>query len=162
FFRLEVCSYSGYKVYPGHGKRAIRGDGRQFYFLSSKCERSHYLKRNPREVSWTVLYRRKYRKGAVEELAKKRTKKVTKTARAFAGASLTEIMAKRNQNPEVRKAMREQAMRALKEKQKAKEAEKRAKKAELKKKQTAGPAQKQQQKAAKKVGKPTQKGGKRF
>ncbi len=159
---MEVCSYSGYKVYPGHGKRAIRGDGRQFYFLSGKCERSHYLKRNPREINWTVLYRRKYKKGAIEELTKKRTKKVTKTARAFAGASLTEILAKRNQNPEVRKAMREQAMKAIKDKQKAKEAEKKAKKAELKKKQAANPAQKAQQKAAKKVNKPQPKGGKRF
>uniref|UniRef100_A0A0X3NFY5 Large ribosomal subunit protein eL24 n=1 Tax=Schistocephalus solidus TaxID=70667 RepID=A0A0X3NFY5_SCHSO len=158
--KLEICSYSGYKVYPGHGKRAIRGDGRQFYFLSSKCERSHHLKRNPREVNWTVLYRRKYRKGAVEELTKKRTKRVTKTARAIAGASLTEIMAKRNQKPEVRKAMREQAMRAIKEKQKAKEAERKSKKAEIKKKQTV-PAQ-QKQKAAKKVNKPAPKGGKRF
>nr|CDS34207.1 ribosomal protein L24 [Hymenolepis microstoma] len=161
--KLEVCSYSGYKVYPGHGKRAIRGDGRQFYFLSGKCERSHYLKRNPREVSWTVLYRRKYRKGVVEETAKKRSKKVTKAARAFAGASMAEIMAKRNQNPEVRQAMREQALRALKEKQKAKEAERKAKKAELKKKNVApAPKAQQQPKAAKKVGKPVVKGGRRF
>ena len=110
------------------------------------------------------MYRRKYRKGAVEELTKKRTKKTARRDRAFAGASLTEIMAKRNQNPEVRKAMREQAMRALKEKQKAKEAEKRAKKAELKKKQnpTGVQKQQQQQKAAKKVGKPVQKTGRRF
>ncbi|VUZ44307.1 unnamed protein product, partial [Hymenolepis diminuta] len=161
--RLEVCSYSGYKVYPGHGKRAIRGDGRQFYFLSGKCERSHYLKRNPREVSWTVLYRRKYKKGAVEETVKKRSKKVAKTARAFAGASMAEIMAKRNQNPEVRLAMREQALRALKEKQRAKEAERKAKKMELKKKNVApAPKAQQQPKAAKKVGKPVVKTGKRF
>ncbi|KAM7533789.1 hypothetical protein Aperf_G00000110726 [Anoplocephala perfoliata] len=160
--KLEVCSYSGYKVYPGHGKRAIRGDGRQFYFLSGKCERSHYLKRNPREVSWTVLYRRKHKKGAVEEQTKKRSKKVTKTARAFAGASMAEIMAKRNQNPEVRQAMREQAIRAMKEKQKAKEAEKKAKKAELKKKNVASAQKQQQPKVAKKVGKPVIKGGKRF
>ncbi|KAM7534563.1 hypothetical protein Aperf_G00000110799 [Anoplocephala perfoliata] len=134
YSRLEVCSYSGYKVYPDHGKRAIRGDSSQCHFLSGKCERSHYLKRNPREVSWTVLYRRKHKKGAVEEQTRKCSKKVNKTARAFAGASVAEIMAKRNQNPEVRQAMREQAIRALKEKQKVKEAEKKAEKAELKKK----------------------------
>lgn len=158
-----MCSYSGYKVYPGHGKRAIRADGRQHYFMSGKCERSHNLKRNPRAVTWTVLYRRKHKKGTVEETAKRRTKKVTKTARAFAGASMAEIMAKRNQNPEVRQAMREQAMRAMKEKQKAKEAERKAKKAELKKQKTAAPAQKAQQpKVSKKVGKPVVKGGKRF
>ncbi|CAH8610107.1 unnamed protein product [Heterobilharzia americana] len=109
--KLEVCSYSGFKVYPGHGKRAIRTDGRGFYFINGKCERSHYLKRNPREVNWTILYRRKYKKGVSEEQAKKRTKRVTKSARAIAGASLAEIMAKRNQKPEVRKAMRDQAIR---------------------------------------------------
>ncbi|VDP89076.1 unnamed protein product [Echinostoma caproni] len=128
---LEVCSYSGFKVYPGHGKRAVRGDGRGFYFINSKCERSHYLKRNPREISWTVLYRRKNKKGLSEETAKKRTKRSGKHTRAIAGASLAEIMAKRNQKPEVRKAMRDQ--------QKQKEMEKKVKKMELKKKQA--PAQ---------------------
>ncbi|KAM7533971.1 hypothetical protein Aperf_G00000110787 [Anoplocephala perfoliata] len=147
---------------PGHGKRAIRGDSSQCQFLSGKCERSHYLKSNSREVSWTVLYRRKYKKGAVEEETKKRCKKVNKTARAFAGAGMAEIMAKRNQNPEVRQAMRQQAMRALKEKQKVKEAEKKAEKAELKKKNFASAQKQQQPKVAKKVGKPVIKGGKRF
>lgn len=110
-----------------------------------------------------MLYRRKYKKGAVEETVKKRSKKVAKTARAFAGASMAEIMAKRNQNPEVRLAMREQALRALKEKQRAKEAERKAKKMELKKKNVApAPKAQQQPKAAKKVGKPVVKTGKRF
>lgn len=27
-FRLEICNYSGYKIYPGHGKRAVRTDGK--------------------------------------------------------------------------------------------------------------------------------------
>ena len=28
YSRLEVCNYSGYKIYPGHGKRFIRLDGK--------------------------------------------------------------------------------------------------------------------------------------
>nr|CAH8864348.1 unnamed protein product [Trichobilharzia regenti] len=154
--KLEVCSYSGFKVYPGHGKRVIRTDGRSFYFINGKCERSHYLKRNPREINWTILYRRKYKKGISEEQAKKRTKRVTKSARGIAGASLAEIMAKRNQKPEVRKAMRDQAIRAAKEKQKQKEVEKKVKKVE--KKKPAVPAAAKQkatkitQKAAPRVG----------
>ncbi|VEL12542.1 unnamed protein product [Protopolystoma xenopodis] len=135
--KLEVCSYSGYKVYPGHGRRAVRGDGRGFYFISSKCERSHFLKRNPREVNWTVLYRRKYKKGQVEESVKRRNKRATRIVRDIAGASLADILAKRNQKPEVRKAMREQAIRASKEKQRAKETEKKQKKLDAKKKQSA-------------------------
>ncbi|KAG5448167.1 60S ribosomal protein L24, partial [Clonorchis sinensis] len=154
--KLEVCSYSGFKVYPGHGKRAIRLDGRGFYFINSKCERSHYLKRNPREICWTVLYRRKNKKGLSEEQSKKRTKRSTKTTRAIAGASLAEIMAKRNQKPEVRKAMRDQAIRAAKDKQRQKEMEKKAKKMEAKKKPAAAqPKQKPTkitQKAAPRVG----------
>ena len=46
-----------------------------------------------------------------EEVTKKRTRRAVKFQRAITGASLQEIMAKRNQKPEVRKAQREQAIR---------------------------------------------------
>ena len=42
---------------------------------------------------------------------KKRTRRAVKFQRAITGASLADIMAKRNQKPEVRKAQREQAIR---------------------------------------------------
>ncbi|KAL3320197.1 WD repeat-containing protein 82 [Cichlidogyrus casuarinus] len=154
-----VCSYSGYKVYPGHGKRMVRSDGRGFYFLSAKCERSHFMKRNPREINWTVLYRRKHKKGQHEETTKKRSKRSNKIVREIVGASLADIMAKKNQAPEVRKALRDQAMRALKEKQKQKEEAKKNKK-----KSKPAPAAASQPKT--KAAKPTMKaaprvGGKR-
>ena len=69
------------------------------------------MKRNPREISWTVLFRRKHKKGQSEEMNKKRTRRTTKFQRAITGATITDIMAKRNQKPEVRKAQREQAIR---------------------------------------------------
>merc|ERR1712187_847353 len=69
---------------------------------------------NPRKVTWTVLYRRKHRKGVEEETAKKRTKRTHKFQRAIVGASLNEILAKRNQKPELRKAQRDEAIRAAK------------------------------------------------
>lgn len=71
------------------------------------------MKRNPREINWTVLYRRKHKKGNLEEIAKKRTRRATKFTRAVTGLSLAEIQAKRNQKPEVRKAQREQAIRYI-------------------------------------------------
>merc|ERR1712243_188434 len=77
------------------------------------------MKRNPRNTTWTVLYRRKHKKGQEEEQTKKKTRKTQKFQRAIVGASLTEILAKRNQKPEVRKAQREQAIKAAKEKKKA-------------------------------------------
>ena len=54
---------------------------------------------------------RKHRKGLEEETTKKRTKKTQKFQRAVVGATLSDILAKRNQKPEVRKAQREQAIR---------------------------------------------------
>ena len=82
-----------------------------FKFLDGRSHRAHLLKRNPRKVTWTVLYRRKHRKGIEEETSKKRTKRTQKFQRAVVGATLQDIMAKRNQKPEVRKAQREQAIR---------------------------------------------------
>ncbi|XP_064088434.1 large ribosomal subunit protein eL24-like isoform X1 [Macrobrachium nipponense] len=124
--KLQLCHYSGYKIYPGHGKTMVRTDGKTFVFLNAKCERGYRLKRNPREVRWTVLYRRKHKKGMDEETAKKRTRRTQKYQRAIVGASLTDIMAKRNMKPEVRKAQREQAIRAAKEKTRAAKATKKA------------------------------------
>merc|ERR1712133_267214 len=81
--------------------------------------KAHLLKRNPRKITWTVLYRRKHKKGLEEDVQKKRTKRTQKFQRAVVGATLQDIMAKRNQKPEVRKAQREQAVRAAKDQKKA-------------------------------------------
>merc|ERR1711941_197943 len=116
--KIELCSYSGYKIYPGHGRRMVRVDGRVYNFISDKPCMSHMMKRNPREIPWTVLYRRKHKKGQQEELTKRRTRRTQKFTRAITGATLSDIMAKRNQKPEVRKAQREHAIRAYKEQKK--------------------------------------------
>lgn len=34
-----------------------------FQFLNAKCESAFLSKRNPRQINWTVLYRRKHKKG---------------------------------------------------------------------------------------------------
>merc|ERR1712158_104501 len=105
----------GAKIYPSKGRTLIKQDGKTFKFINGRCHKAHLLKRNPRKVTWTVLYRRKHRKGLEEETTKKRTKKTQKFQRAVVGATLSDILAKRNQKPEVRKAQREQAIRAAKE-----------------------------------------------
>merc|ERR1712024_323848 len=115
----DLCVYSGYKMYPGHGRTLIKVDGKSYKFLSSRTHKAHLLKRNPRETCWTVLYRRKHKKGTEEDVSKKRNKRTQKFQRAVVGATLQDIMAKRNQKPEVRKAQREQAVRAAKDQKKA-------------------------------------------
>jgi large subunit ribosomal protein L24e len=57
-----------------------------------------------------MIFRRKHKKTAEDEQAKKRTRRTQKFQRAIVGASLSEILAKRNMKPEVRKAQRDQAI----------------------------------------------------
>merc|ERR1712137_266579 len=78
-----LCQFSGLKIYPGHGKRMIRIDNRSYNLLSAKCEALHLAKKNPRKISWTVLYRRKHKKGTQVEVSKRRTRRNQKNARAI-------------------------------------------------------------------------------
>merc|ERR1712177_19258 len=128
------------------------GDGKSYKFLSGRTHKAHMLKRNPREVTWTVLYRRKHKKGLEEETAKKRNKRTTKFQRAVVGATLQDIMAKRNQKPEVRKAQREQAVRAAKEQKKQSAAKKAPSAVDKKAKKANDKAVKNVQKSAPRVG----------
>jgi len=87
-----------------------------------------------------------------EEATKKRSRRTHKAQKGIAGASLTEILAKRNMKPEVRKAQREQAIRALKEKNKAAKTKKAPAAVAPKK------ADKKDKKPAPKIAKPMAKG----
>ncbi|VDL75455.1 unnamed protein product [Nippostrongylus brasiliensis] len=157
--KLETCVYSGYKIYPGHGKRVVRPDGKVQIFLSAKTFRSTKLKRSPRDIRWTVLYRIKHKKASYllnflrscrrwsyfqgsygqENVQRKKVKKTTHVLnRAVAGMSLEAILAKRNQTSDFRRQQREQAAKAAKEANKAA----RAAKAALNKEKKPAPSQK--------------------
>jgi len=127
--KLEICYFSGHKIYPGKGKTFVRTDNRSFKFVNGKNE-SYFLQRlNPRKIAWTVVYRRMHKKGITEEVSKKRTRRTVKHQRAVVGASWDSIRAKRTQKPEVRAAARQAAIREGKEKRKAAEGVKKAEKA---------------------------------
>ncbi|XP_045703276.1 60S ribosomal protein L24-like [Phyllostomus hastatus] len=140
--KVEVCSFSGYKIYPGHGRCYARTDKKVFQFLNAKGESVFLSERNPRQINWTILYRRKHKKGQSEEIQKKRTRRAVKFPRAITGASLADVMAKMNQKPEVRKAQQEQAIRAAKDAKKAKQASKKTAMAAAKAPTKAAPKQK--------------------
>lgn len=59
-----------------------------------------------------VHSRRKHKKGTTEETVKKRTRRNVKFDRAIQGATLEQILQKRNQSQDVRKAQREQLIRS--------------------------------------------------
>merc|ERR1711879_1138093 len=117
--RTEICQFSGLKIYPGHGKSYVRFDGKKIQLINGKSETLLKNKKNPRKITWTVLYRRKRKKGTMTELdARKRNKRAVKVNRGIGGQSWAEIQAKKNQKPEIRKAQREAAIAAQKAKKK--------------------------------------------
>ena len=98
-------------VIPNTSFQYVNFSSQVFNFLNKKSQNALLMRRNPRKITWTVLYRRKHRKGTQEEVTKKRTRRNVKFQRSVQGATLENILAKRNQKPEVRKAQREQAIR---------------------------------------------------
>lgn len=146
--KVELDSFSGTKIYPGRGTLFVRGDSKIFRFQSSKSASLFHQRKNPRRISWTVLYRRQHKKGISEESAKRKTRKTVKNQRAIVGASLELIKERRSQKPSDRKAARDVKLAKDKE---AKKADKAARKAEKAKSAAAGAqskVSKQQQKGA--------------
>lgn len=122
--RTDVCQYSGFRIYPGHGSRFIRVDGKSYVFANSKCEASFHMKRKAAKRPWTVLFRKLHKKGAQEEITRRRTRRArTVVTKPVVGAPLDIIKARRTQRPEMRKAARDSALKEAKERNKTKKAE---------------------------------------
>jgi len=65
--------------------------GKSFHFLNSKSESLFQQRKNPRKIAWTVLYRRKHRKGITAEDKKRKTRKTTKFVRGIEVCSEQEM-----------------------------------------------------------------------
>ena len=72
--KIEVDSFSGSKIYPGRGTLFVRGDSKIFRFQSSKSASLFQQRKNPRRISWTVLYRRHHKKVFLKKLLKENQK----------------------------------------------------------------------------------------
>ncbi|QSL64124.1 hypothetical protein MERGE_000279 [Pneumocystis wakefieldiae] len=129
--KIEVDSFGGSKIFPGKGKIYVRTDNKVFRFFCRKTGSLFAQRKNPRKITWTILYRRMHKKGITEEVAKKRTRRTLKLQRAIVGASLEVIRERQNQREEVRLEARRKAIKDGKEKKQAQENLKRANKAKL-------------------------------
>merc|ERR1711918_212437 len=63
--KTELCNYSGFRIYPGHGKKFIRADQKMFTFINGKTAACQLMKRRNLTTKWTVQYRRKKAKAVV-------------------------------------------------------------------------------------------------
>ncbi|TFJ87688.1 hypothetical protein NSK_001038 [Nannochloropsis salina CCMP1776] len=116
--KTDMCSFSEYRVYPGHGIRFVRRDSATLVFSTAKTKGLYNQRKKAARLVWTQGWRRLHKKIKVEEVQKRRTRRTTKFQRAIVGASLEEIKKKRAQKPE-RNAQREAALKEVKERAKA-------------------------------------------
>jgi large subunit ribosomal protein L24e len=112
--KTELCSFSGYKVYPGHGMKFISKDAKIFWFRDSKCKRYFHSKKKPAKFMWTVTYRKMHKKGQTDVVTRKRARRVVIVKeRGIVGAPIELIRKRRAQKPEERQADREAALKEL-------------------------------------------------
>ena len=138
--KTDTCSYTEYKIYPGHGQRFIARDGKSSLFISSKADSLFHQKIKPVKLRWTQAWRRMNKKGREGDGGKTRRRKAQKFQKAIVGMSLEDIKKKKARVPEIRKEAKEAAAREAKARLQAKS------KAPAK---TAAPKAKQQKKAEK-------------
>ncbi|KAJ3192564.1 60S ribosomal protein L24 [Entophlyctis luteolus] len=149
--RTEICNFSGFKIYPGHGKTFVKSDSRTYRLLNGKCESLFLQRKKPSKLSWTIVFRRLHKKGQTEEAAKKRTRRTVKAQRAVVGATLDSIKAKKNQKPEVRASLRQAAAAKSKDEKKAAQEKKKAEMSKVKAAQKGNVSKQQMKGAAPKV-----------
>lgn len=124
--KTEVCAFTEFRIYPGHGSRLVRRDGLVVHFLSSKAKRLYKQGIKPAKLTWTTAWRRLHKKGSKEDGGRARKRRVARAPRAFVGMSLDDLNKKKSELPQLRAASKEAAAAALAERAKKREAAKAA------------------------------------
>merc|ERR1711865_341063 len=112
--KTDLCPYTEYRIYPGHGNRFFAKDGKTHLFISRKAYSLFRQKIKPVKLRWTQAWRRMNKKGKADEGGKKRTRKAQKFQKAIVGMSLDDIKKKKAQKPELRQQAKEAAAREAK------------------------------------------------
>lgn len=118
--KTDLCSFSEFRVYPGHGTRFVRKDGQLLTFISSKTASLYHQRKKPAKLTWTLAWRRLNKKEQRDQQTKKRRKRIVKVIRPVVGVSAETIRKRRNERPEQRQAARDAALKEVKERMKAK------------------------------------------
>merc|ERR1712216_1081637 len=119
--KTELCNYSGFRIYPGHGKKYVRADQKMFTFVTAKCERCFKMKRRNLTTKWTTQYRRINKKGTMEEAEKKRrSKKSVVRTREIVGLSKETIEKKKAAKPASKDKQKDSVLKELKSRKGAK------------------------------------------
>merc|ERR1711998_323972 len=113
--KTELCNYSGFKIYPGHGTKFVRMDQKMFTFITGKAMACQLMKRRNLTTKWTVQYRRINKKGTLEEeKSKRRSKKAVVRTREIVGLSQEMLEKKRASRPVAKSKATDAALKELK------------------------------------------------
>mmetsp|Transcript_13960 Transcript_13960/g.17312 ORF Transcript_13960/g.17312 Transcript_13960/m.17312 type:complete len:128 (-) Transcript_13960:452-835(-) len=118
--KTDICSFSEFRVYPGHGIRFVRRDGQLMTFISKKSKSLYNQNMKPAKLTWTISWRRLNKKMQKDENTRTRKRKTQKATRGVVGVSIESLRKKKNEKPEQRQAAREAALREVKERMKKK------------------------------------------
>jgi len=111
--KTETCFFSEIRIYPGHGSRFARRDGRLLIFANHKSCAQYHNRKRAQTLRWTKSWRRANKKVAVDkQLTKKLVKKTTKVFKAFVGLSLEDL--KQRQTEDFKRAQLQAAEREKK------------------------------------------------
>ena len=90
--KYDTCSYSGYKIDPGHGLRFCEDNGKTHLYINKKNHRIYHNGKKPQKIRWNLKWRTAHKKGQVEEAKKKVQKqKKERQVKAIVGLSVEEI-----------------------------------------------------------------------
>eukprot|EP00913_Durusdinium_trenchii_P034896 g32643.t1 len=117
--KTDLCSYTEYRIYPGHGQKFVAKDAKVSFFINAKADSLFHQRIKPVKLRWTQAWRRMNKKGKVEEGGKKKARKAQKFQKAIVGMSLDDLKKKKAQRPELR-AQREKEAKEAKAKAVAK------------------------------------------
>ena len=93
--KTDLCAFSEYRIYPGHGQRFIRRDGQPVMLSTSKCKGLLNNRKKPAKLMWTQAWRRLNKKGKDEGILRKKARRVVKATRPIVGATLEDLKSKR-------------------------------------------------------------------
>ena len=65
--KFTTCTFSEYKIAPGHGLKYIEINGKVHNFLSKKIFRLYRNSKKPLSIRWTLKWRTAHKKGKVED-----------------------------------------------------------------------------------------------
>eukprot|EP00913_Durusdinium_trenchii_P034897 g32643.t2 len=85
--KTDLCSYTEYRIYPGHGQKFVAKDAKVSFFINAKADSLFHQRIKPVKLRWTQAWRRMNKKGKVEEGGKKKARKAQKFQKAIAMSS---------------------------------------------------------------------------